>query len=329
MTNSILRNKETRDVNRALWSKAISESRLMLAGMGLILFTFCWLRVWIVGIVPMPNFETILKQVPQIEQFLPVDISQLVTYNGRITLTFEELIVVMSFAIWSIGRGSDVVSGELSRGTMEMVLGQPVSRSAFFWSKAIVALVGLLILSTLVWLGIYVGIRFTTIPKPIPLPGIGPAASLVADVPTVRVPLSTEVHPRTFVLPTVNLFSLGVFLFGLSTLFSSLDRYRWRTIGWSSGCFAVAIIFKIVALADPRLSWLRAFTFLTAYEPQRVVQIATEDPDRLWSLWITDVPAHATHLGPAGMNLFLAGSGMLSLVLASRIFKARDLPAPC
>ncbi len=316
-------------MNRALWMKAVGESRIMLAGMGLILFAFCWLRVWIVGLLPMRNFETILQQVPQIQQFLPVSISQLLTYNGRIALTFEELIVVMSFAVWSIARGSDTVSGELGRGTLEMVLAQPVSRLAFFWSKTIVSLAGLLVMAGLVWLGIYVGIQLTTVPKPVPVLGLGPAAALLVDPPTVRTPLSHEVRAVTFLPAAINLLSLGVFLLGLATFFSSWDRYRWRTIGLASGVFAVAIVVKIVALADERFSWLRSFTFLTAYEPQRVVQIAANHPEQLWRLWIRQVPTHATHLGPLGMNLLLVGLGLLFLAAASVIFTRRDLPAPC
>ncbi len=300
----------------------------MLAGVGLILFAFCWLRVWVVGLLPMQNFETILEQFPQVEQFLPVSLSELLTYHGRIALTFEELIVVMSFAVWSISRGSDIVSGELGRGTMEMVLAQPISRRAFFWSKATVALSGLALLASLTWLGIYVGIQLTTVPKPLPIVPIGPSAAFLIHPPTIRTPLADEVDAITFLPAAINLFSLGTFLLGLTTLLSSWDRYRWRTIGFASGIFAVSIVIKIVALADSRFGWMRAFTFLSAYEPQRVVQLAAKSPEQLWTFWLAEVPSHATHLGPLGMNALLIGLGIAFLLAADTIFSRRDLPAP-
>lgn len=329
MIASIPLSMEWPDVNKAVWHKSIREARAMLAALGLILFAFCWLRVWIVGLLPMQNFQTILDQFPQIEQFLPVSVSQLITYPGRIALTFEELIVVMGFALWCIARGSDVVSGELGRGTLEMVLAQPVSRRVFFWSKSLTSLLGLACLAGLCWAGIYVGIQLTTVPKPVPVVPLGPAAAFLIDPPYVRTPLANEVSAATFLYPTLNLFSLGVFLLGMTTLCSSFDRYRWRTIGVSSGIFAVAIVTKIVALADPRLSWLRWFTFLTAYEPQRVVQIAVKEPHHLWAWWLTDAATNQTQLGPLGMNALLIGSGVVALLIAAEWFARRDLPAPC
>ena len=300
----------------------------MALGIAVMLFAFCWLRVWIVGFLPMQNFETILKQFPQIEQFLPVSISEMITYNGRIALVFNELIVVVGISVWAITRGSDVVSGELARGTMEMVLAQPVSRRAVFWTKTSTGLIGLLLLVMACWLGIYFGIKNTTVPKVLPIVGIGPAAALMIDPPTIRAPLSAEVSSLTFLSATFNLFSLGVFLTGVTTALSSLDRYRWRTIGMASALFAVSLVIKIVAIATPQYSWLRWLTFLNAYEPQRVVQIAAERPEQLWLFWIADAPANATHLGPLGMNSLLLGLGVVGLMVASEIFARRDLPAP-
>lgn len=96
----------------------------------------------------------------------------------------------------------------------------------------------------------------------------------------------------------------------------------------ASALFAVSLVIKIVAIAAPQYSWLRWLTFLNAYEPQRVVQIAADRPEQLWLFWIADAPANATHLGPLGMNSLLLGLGVVGLMVASEIFARRDLPAP-
>ena len=313
-------------IQPALWIKAVRECRTLWIATGVILFAFCWLRVWMVGLVPMQNFATIIEQLPQVKRFLPVEVSQLFTFPGRIALTFDELITVMGIAVWSISRGSDVVSGELARGALEMVLGQPVGRREFFWSKTMVGLGGLTLLVALCWAGVAVGIHTTQVEQAVPVPMVDPVMTLVRP-PTVRGPLSAEVRAAWFVPPSINLWALGLFLYGLAALASSVDRYRWRTIGITSGIFAVSIVVKIVALAAENLHWLKALTFLSAYEPQRIVQFAVSQPEQLWRLW--QVTEEGWQLAPLGMNLILAGLGVLMLLVASETFARRDLPAPC
>ena len=147
------------------------------------------------------------------------------------------------------------------------------------------------------------------------------------EAPTVRGPLSAEVDPMWFLPATVNLLALGLFLYGMAALWSSLDRYRWRTIGITSGIFAVSIIIKVVALASERFEWLKAVTFLSAYEPQRIVQCAVATPEYLWSLW--RVSSDGWELAPLGMDILLSGFGLLMLASAAELFARRDLPAPC
>ena len=94
------------------------------------------------------------------------------TYPGRIALTYDELIVVMCIAIWSIARGSDLVAGELGRGTMEVLLAQPVSRLRVLLTQATVTTIGVAILAGASWLGIYAGIHTTHVKEPVADPAI-------------------------------------------------------------------------------------------------------------------------------------------------------------
>ena len=51
-------------------------------------------------------------------------------------LAFVDPVVVLAATVWGITRGSDAVSGQLERGTMEMVLASPVRRTAVFVTQA-------------------------------------------------------------------------------------------------------------------------------------------------------------------------------------------------
>src|SRR6476660_1896787 len=139
-------------MNVVLLKKCIAEARLLFGGLGLLLFVFCWLRVFIVSRLQTRQFATIIEQLwDQFKDLWPVSLEQLLSYTGRIAVGYNEPIVVFGISIFAIARGSDVVSGELGRGTLEMLLAQPVSRLQVLYTQAAVTVggIGLLCLLTL------------------------------------------------------------------------------------------------------------------------------------------------------------------------------------
>lgn len=321
-------------LNRALIRKCVSEARLLLLSSTVVMFAFCWLRVWIVSLLPTDRFKTIVEQFREFERFVPVPFEQLFTYPGRIALTYDELIVVMCVAIWSISRGSDLVAGELGRGTMEMLLAQPVSRLQVLLTQASVTTIGVAMLAGASWLGIYAGIHTTRVKEPVadpaivlPLLGMPPPVDLL-DGETRIVSMSSKVDSRDMWPAAVNLFALGFFLAGLSSLVSSTDRYRWRTIGIVAAVYVVQLIMKIVGLASEQLRWLLKFSFFTAYDPERFVSVAVNTPHDAWRLVIHDQQGSWVGLGPLSCDFLLLGMGVAAYAGSALIFCRRDLPAP-
>ena len=115
-------------INHVLVRKYISQSMLLFASCGAALFAFAWVRVWVVSLLDMGQFKTILEQFREFEKFSPIEFDAMFTYPGRVGMTFDEPIVILCTVIWCFARGSDVVSGEIGRGTLEMLLSQPISR---------------------------------------------------------------------------------------------------------------------------------------------------------------------------------------------------------
>lgn len=320
-------------MQRALLRKNIGEAQLLLMASMLVLFAFCWVRVWIVSLLPTERFKNILEQFREFERFLPVPFDQLFTYPGRIALTYDELIVVMSVAIWSIARGSDAVAGELGRGTMEVLLAQPVGRLRVLGTQALITTVGVALLALTSWCGLYAGIHTTTVKEPVTPPLTWPWSALMSpeqlmEGETREVPMSTKVNVLDLAPAALNFFALGFFLAGLSTFFSALDRYRWRTIGVVAAIYVVQIIMKIVGLAADSTRWLLKWTFFSAYEPERFVSLAVHSPTAAWSFWLTDDQGHFVAWGPLSYDLLLVGMGVAAYVLAAWVFCRRDLPAP-
>jgi ABC-2 type transport system permease protein len=322
-------------MNRAVLKKCITEARLLFAAMAALLFAFCWVRVFIVSRLQMSQFATIIEQVwDQFKDFSPVPLDQLLSYTGRIAIGYNEPIVVFGVSIFAIARGSDAVSGELNRGTMEMLLAQPVSRVQVLSTQALVTVSCLFLLCLLTWAGTTTGIYTTTVtedapPPSIRIPGLGISIPLSLRKPEkVRVPMRERTEPKYFVPGAVNLFCLGVALAGFSTLVSSFDRYRWRTIGIVVACYVVHLILKILGQAIDGVGWMQDISLFAAYEPQKFISIASHDPADTWSLAIRDSAGRFIEPGPLGYHLILLGIGTASYVVAGIVFHKRDLPAP-
>lgn len=320
-------------MNRSLLKKTVLEARLLLLSCMAAVFSFCWAWVWLASQFEMGRFETVVEQFREYERFSPVPFEQLFTYTGRIAMAFDEPIVVLCISLWAIARGSDCISGEIGRGTMEMLLAQPVSRLQVLVSQASVTIVGIGILSLTCWLGIYAGIMTNTVEEPVvqswTIPWLNwQLPNPLAEEQVRQVPMADQVDPAEFAPAVFNLFALGFFLAGISSLLSACDRYRWRTIGLVVGVFIFQLIVKVLGLASDRLDWLARCTFFTAYEPQRFVSLAIHSPESAWALVLRDENQRWVDLGPLGYDLVLIGLGAAAYLAAAVIFSKRDLPAP-
>ncbi|KAA5541481.1 ABC transporter permease [Roseiconus nitratireducens] len=319
-------------IDHVLVRSYIKQSFLLLAACSLTLFAFAWVRVWVVSLLDMGQFQTILEQFRQFEKLAPISFDALFTYQGRVGMTFDEPIVILCTVIWCISRGSDVVSGELGRGTMEMMLGQPISRGTLLWSHATVAVAGLALLCAMVWVGIAVGVSATTVDETVPPPSVevpllGWEIPLQTGDPVKEsFPLSERVDVRAFGAATFNLFAFGFFLLGLSTLLSSLDRYRWRTVGVVMAIYVVQLVMFGLGKATEVLHWLQPLSFFNCYRPQKLTTLVQDGDLRApWSL--TEVMPEAM-FPPLVYSGILVTLGGLCYLAAARVFEKRDLPAP-
>ena len=316
----------------ALIKKNFDESKILLIACFLAVIVICAVRLWIVSQIETSNFKQIIEWLPgDLEKLSAVPFSWLVTYPGRISLTFQEPIIILCLAVWCIARGSDCVSGELGRGTMEMLLAQPVSRMQLLWSHTLVTIVGVAIISAGTFIGIWLGIQFTTVHEKI-YPSIEiPLVQREIPIPFMDpvefdTPMSEKADIWLFLPAAINFFSYGVMLSGVTALMSSWDRYRWRTIGIVTAFHICQALTKLLGMASPAYSWVLYFSIYSAYEPESIVLIADRQPADTWNFLVTlnDV----NRLGGMGYNTILLTAGVLGFALAARIFKKRDLPAP-
>lgn len=324
-------------MNRGLLSKSLKEGMLLLFVLSLGVVAFSYFRVWVVSEIDSARFKQIIELLPKDwERFSSVDFQWLVSYMGRTAGTFGEPPILLMISLWAAVRSSDVVSGELNRGTMEMVLAQPISRWCLYRSHSLVTAGGLVLLSSLIWLGMTAAIQWTNV-KEVRYPEIRVPLTDVKVPLTYGQPIETQVslkdvvNPMHFLPGAVNLCCIGFFLGGVTSLLSAFDRYRWRTLGISAGLFILSAVLKFAALATPKLHGLGWFSFMTLCEPEWHVQLFDQRRGSFWELVCERVVGQGeSHwvLGPLGANLLLLILGGLCWSIGGWRFHSRDLPAP-
>jgi len=319
-------------ISRILVRKYIGQSSLLFYACAMALFSFAWVRVWVVSLLDMGQFQTIVEQFREFEKFAPIEFDSLFTYPGRVGMTFDEPIVILCTVVWCIARGSDVVSGELGRGTLEMLLAQPIRRSTLLFSHATVSISGLVLLCLMVWAGLGLGVYATSVNETVQQPTLQ-IPFLNVDLPLMigdpvkqEVPLRDRVDVRTYAASTFHLFAFGVFVLGLSTMLSAVDRYRWRTVGFVVAIYVLQLVMFGVGKAVSSLDWLLSLTFFSCYKPQKMTSLVTDDGlNAPWSL--TQVIPDGV-FPPLVYPLILVGLGILFYLVAFCSFNKRDLPAP-
>lgn len=310
-----------------LWRKYVSESALLFVGLSIGVMAFCFMRVRVVGKLDTAQFQQIMDLLPKDwRKFASVDFDWLVSYLGRTSFTLDEPMLVLLITAWAIVRGSDVVSGELGRGTMEMFLAQPISRLRVFWHHALFTLSGLTVLVAIAWLGMAIGVWTTSVQEKRYPDAFGFPLTFMEPT-TQEIPMSSEVDAIMFLPGIVNLFSLGFFLSALSAFTSSLDSFRWRTLGILSAFYFANAGIKILGMSMDESRWVQYLSVFGFYSPASSVELAQSRFTNTLTWMRYDAAGEFLATGPLTNNAILLGLGIVAYVAGAIIFHRRDLPA--
>jgi ABC-2 type transport system permease protein len=153
--------------------------------------------------------------------------------------------IVLIVATWAISRGSAAVAGELERGTLDLVLSRPISRSSYLGGQVTVAMIGLAVLAGALVAGNQVGGWYNSVATP---PGI-----------------------RVLVRPALNYAALGLAIYGYTALLSAIDSVRWRPNLLASvltlGGFIALVVANIPTLDEWYWKDLEKVSIFKAYNP--------------------------------------------------------------
>jgi ABC-2 type transport system permease protein len=247
------------------------------------------------------------------------------TIIGGESLHFERAMDVLSvgyvhplmqilFCIWAIGRAASAVAGEIDRGTMELLLAQPIPRRSVILAHLCVDAVVIPLLCLSMWAGTLLGVRL-----------VGPFTPDTAALKAFPFPVAVDesllqVDPSAFAPALWNVGGLLFAISGVTMALSAAGRFRNRVIGLATLVFLLQFLANVVGQMLEGSAWLRPFTVFFYYQPQQIM---------LANVWVVS-PAAAWGGGPAAVNVLavLFGVGALGYALALLVFTRRDLPAP-
>jgi len=261
-----------------------------------------------------------------------------------LTIGFVHPLVIVIFCMWGVGRGAGALAGELDRGTMELLLAQPIARSSLLAAHLIVDAITIPILCLSLWAGNAIGVAW-----------IGPRIQVNAiDVAKLEANGEGGLKKLTYLIETPTLqwgpFSTGPFrvslqgpgllggqaaergegdrlrvdawpfgkalgfvgglifaISGYTVWLSSMGRFRWRVLGFAVLATLCMFLINLLGQMWDVLEPLRPWTVFYYYQPQQAIQGQAAS----WP-----------------MMAVLFGVGAAGYGLALWTFTRRDLPAP-
>jgi ABC-2 type transport system permease protein len=209
------------------------------------------------------------------------------------------------FCIWAIGRASLALTGEIDRGTVELLLSQPVARYQVVLAHFLVDVCTIPILCLSLWAGTWLGTWAFGLLK-------------------IGAPLDTQelqVDPRAFAPALVN---IAIFLFAISgyTMWlSAAGRFRTRVMGIAILTTLLQFVVNVIGQMWDTLARVRPFTVFFYYQPQQIVLKGkwSADLDQCWKMGQGQ---------SINVILVLLLVGMVGYGMALWTFSRRDIPAP-
>ena len=245
--------------------------------------------------------------------------------NDFLAIGLLHPVVLVMCLVWGVGRAAGAVAGELDRGTMELLMSQPVPRNRLVLAHFLVDCVVLPAICLSYFAGTQFGIwavgDFT------------PDYTMIEDMKT-KFPMANavlgneqpdmtplEVNGRSELVGLVNTLALMFAISGMTLALSAVARSRWKVVGLAVLIVVVMFIANTIGQLWEPAGFVRPLTLFHYYQPQRIM---------IDGAWLVDV-GKPWNLGrpvlvPAVGVLFAVGA--VGYALALRAFTRRDLPAP-
>jgi ABC-2 type transport system permease protein len=209
-----------------------------------------------------------------------------------LTIGYVHPLLLTILCVWAIGRAAGAVAGELDKGTLELLLAQPIERWRVIATHFVVDVLTIPVVCLCMWGGTVLG-------------------TLVFDLVHLTAQETKVVNAWRFGLALPNIAALLFAVSGGTMLLSSAGRSRTRVLGIAVVLALVQFLVNLLGQIWTTIAGLRPFTVFYYYQPQALV-LGTADAE---VRALTNVTV-------------LVGVGLVGYALALVVFCRRDLPAP-
>lgn len=240
-----------------------------------------------------------------------------------LSIGYVHPLMVTIFCIWAVGRAAGAVAGELDRGTLELLLAQPLARFRLILAHLCIDLLTIPLLCLSLWAGTCLGHLLVGPIEPRP-----PELKTALLRPKKPNPAQQERTRKRLEVRVADfgrgLWVVGGLIFavsGYTMWLSAAGRFRWRVLGIAVLVTLLQFLVNVVGQMWDVLAPLRPLTIFYYYQPQKV--ILGQGWDVNFAVWNGGRP-----LIHVPMLLVLYGVGLAGYALALRTFQRRDLPAP-
>ncbi len=212
-------------------------------GIGLALLVVLLVSVYDSFAGEMDQFAQLFDLYPEAITAFIGDISAMATPEGFLGIEFFSYMPLI-LGIFAVLMGSGLLVSDEEAGTLDLILGHPVSRTALFFGRVFAFVVGSVGILALTWVGIVVPLSWSTM-----------------DLDGVRV-----------VMPLLTLLA-QVLLFGALALFLSMALPSRRLAATTAGLLLVASFFITgFANIDDSLEPVAKLSPLTYYQAQEAFE---------------------------------------------------------
>lgn len=290
--------------------KLLRDVRISLLIVCLLLFAFqvLWCRVTErIVIQILGEFQRILENFPIVQVIRQVifqgpgkivetlmggECIQIDRPADMISIAYVHPLTQTILCIWAVGRAAGAIAGEIDKGTMELLLAQPIRRGQILLAHLTVDALTIPVLCLAMWGGTWVGTWWV---------GFLNAADQ-----------ANRVDPWEFFPGLLNVAALLFAVSGLTMVLSSLGRSRNRVLGLAILLVLIQFLLNVISQLWPPVEWVRPLTVFYYYQPQRI--ILDDDWASQWANW--------------QRLLILTATGAGGYLAAWQIFRRRDVPAP-
>lgn len=175
-----------------------------------------------------------------------IDLSDKVSLGALVSIGLAHPILLALTWGFIIALCTSVTVGEIDRGTADLLLTLPLSRTCIFVTNTVVWVVAAAAFSLAAWLGLAIGNATMSLPKPLNLVHLG--------------------------IVSVNLLALNLAVGGMTTLISCLLRRRGNAVGIVIAILLVSFLINFLEALLPVFEHLRFLGFLNYYRPAVILR---------------------------------------------------------